>query len=69
MLTQAIDEAERVVKELRAENAALRRRNEELLAEIRRLGEKPCHYCDVVGHHSEDCPVLLDQVASGLPIG
>lgn len=68
-LRDAIDEAERVIASLRAENADLRRRNQELREEIRTLGEGPCHYCDSVGWHEEDCPVLLDRVAERLPVG
>ena len=35
------------------------------ISQIERVirSNEPCHYCDVVGHHSEDCPVLLDEVA------
>ena len=68
-LKEAIDAAERTLLELRAENDELRRQNEALVQEIRRLGERPCHYCDVVGHHSEDCPVQFDEVAARLPVG
>lgn len=64
-LRDAIDAAEVEMARLRGDNALLRIEIAKLQAEVAELKGGPCHYCDVVGHHSEDCPVLLREVAGG----